>query len=291
MKNKKIIRLFTAALAVALCATAFAVPAFAGGGEGEPYYTETAGTEADPAEDAEAPEVTITDEEDPAGDDSADNNTEVDGDTLDQITELLGGLGTVTVTEDGILFTPDTEKWETQQTGTVTTCGGNLNVRTGAGLDNDAFTQLPDGAQVEVIGTEGEWVKVLLPEREGYVHSDYLTITDTGSFSLSLDGTDLSALLGALGGGQASPPPAESPSTTLAGINPQALSLMARLGPLLSQANREDDATRLLRALRPLLGEARQKKVDEAIQILQMLRLLPLLKESGVFSGLLSGLL
>ena len=195
MRNKKIIRLFTAALAVALCATAFAVPAFAGGGEGEPYYTETAGTEADPAEDAEAPEVTITDEEDPAGDDSADNNTEADGDTLDQITELLGGLGTVTVTEDGILFTPDTEKWETQQTGTVTTCGGNLNVRTGAGLDNDAFTQLPDGAQVEVIGTEGEWVKVLLPEREGYVHSDYLTITDTGSFSLSLDGADLSALL------------------------------------------------------------------------------------------------
>ena len=208
MRSKKIIRLFTAALAVALCATAFAVPAFAGGGEGEPYYTETAGTEADPAEDAEAPEVTITDEEDPAGDDSADNNTEADGDTLDQITELLGGLGTVTVTEDGILFTPDTEKWETRQTGTVTTCGGSLNVRTGAGLDNDAFTQLPDGAQVEVIGTEGEWVKVLLPEREGYVHSDYLTITDTGSFSLSLDGTDLSALLelfasGLSGGGGA----------------------------------------------------------------------------------------
>ena len=42
MKNKKIIRLFTAALAVALCATAFAVPASAGGGDGEPYYTETA---------------------------------------------------------------------------------------------------------------------------------------------------------------------------------------------------------------------------------------------------------
>lgn len=43
MKNKKIIRLFTAALAVALCATAFAVPAFAGGGDGEPYYTEQPG--------------------------------------------------------------------------------------------------------------------------------------------------------------------------------------------------------------------------------------------------------
>ena len=43
---------------------------------------------------------------------------------------------------------------------------------------------------------------------EGYVHSDYLTITDTGSFSLSLDRTDLSALLelfasGLSGGGGA----------------------------------------------------------------------------------------
>lgn len=42
MRSKKIIRLFTAMLAVALCTTAFSVPAFAGGGEGEPYYTETA---------------------------------------------------------------------------------------------------------------------------------------------------------------------------------------------------------------------------------------------------------
>ena len=204
MRNKKIIRLFTAALAVALCATAFAVPAFAGGGDGEPYYTETAGTEAAPTWDAESPEVTVTDDEDTAGN----NDTQADGDALDQLAELLGGLGTVTVTEEGIQFTPDAEGLETQQIGTVTTCGGNLNVRTGAGLENDAFTQLPNGAQVEVIGTEDEWVKVLLPEREGYVHSDYLTITDTGSFSLSLDGTDLSALLelfasGLSGGGGA----------------------------------------------------------------------------------------
>lgn len=101
-------------------------------------------------------------------------------------------------------------------------------------------------------------------------------------------GPDLSSLLGALGGG--APQPAQNESS-LAGVSPQALSMMTRLMPLLSQANREDDATRLLRALRPLLGEQRQKKVDEAIQVLQMLRLLPLLKESGVFSGLLSGLL
>lgn len=37
MRNKKIVRLFTAMLAVVLCTTAFAVPASAGGGDGEPY--------------------------------------------------------------------------------------------------------------------------------------------------------------------------------------------------------------------------------------------------------------
>ncbi len=42
MRSKKVIRLFTAMLAVVLCTTAFAVPASAGGGDGEPYYTETA---------------------------------------------------------------------------------------------------------------------------------------------------------------------------------------------------------------------------------------------------------
>ena len=46
---------------------------------------------------------------------------------------------------------------ETKQIGTVTTNGGNLNVRTGAGLDNTAFTQLPNGTVVDVIGRDGDW--------------------------------------------------------------------------------------------------------------------------------------
>ena len=56
---------------------------------------------------------------------------------------------------------------------------------------------------MEVTGTEGEWIKVLLPEREGYVHSDYLKVSENGDggFSLSLDGEELSSLLGQLAGG------------------------------------------------------------------------------------------
>lgn len=43
---------------------------------------------------------------------------------------------------------------------------------------------------MEVIGTEDNgWVKILLPEREGYVCGDYLTVSDAatggGDFSLT----------------------------------------------------------------------------------------------------------
>ena len=75
-----------------------------------------------------------------------------------------------------------------KQIGTVTTNGGNLNVRTGAGLDNTAFTQLPNGTVVDVIGRDGDWVKILLPARAGYVYGSYLTVTDTADSTVSIGG-------------------------------------------------------------------------------------------------------
>ncbi len=75
--------------------------------------------------------------------------------------------------------TANPEESEDEYIGTVTTNGGNLNVRTGAGLDNHAFTQLANGTVVEVIGTDGDWFKILLPERVGYVYGEYLTISST----------------------------------------------------------------------------------------------------------------
>ena len=77
---------------------------------------------------------------------------------------------------------------ETKQIGTVTTNGGNLNVRTGAGLDNTAFTQLPNGTLVDVIGRDGDWVKILLPARVGYVYGSYLTVTDAVDSTASIGG-------------------------------------------------------------------------------------------------------
>lgn len=98
------------------------------------------------------------------------------------------------------------EEAETKQFGTVTTKGSELNVRTGAGTSYTAFTALDNGTVVEVIGMDGNWVKILLPERVGYVYSDYLTITETGDesdsgFSLSITDEDISALLELFMGG------------------------------------------------------------------------------------------
>lgn len=91
-------------------------------------------------------------------------------------------------------------------------------------------------------------------------------------------GPDLSALagmLGALGGGQTAPKPAP------AAPGPDALGMAAKLVPIMSRLNQEDDSTRLLMALRPLLGEERRRKIDEAIKILQLMRLLPMLRDMG----------
>lgn len=60
-----------------------------------------------------------------------------------------------------------------------------------------------------------------------------------------------------------------------------------KLAPLFSSMKQEDDSTRLLRALRPLLGEKRQKRLDESVRMLQMIRILPLLKGSGILGNIL----
>ena len=112
------------------------------------------------------------------------DSADITGDDFSElISALFGSIGT--------------EK--SGKTGIVTTNGGKLNVRTGAGLDNYAFTQLPNGTVVEVVGTDGDWYMVRLPEKIGYVYSGYMTLSDTGgendsSFSFSIDPDKLSEL-------------------------------------------------------------------------------------------------
>ena len=193
MKNKRVFRLLTSLLAVGLCTTAFSVTAFAGGGED--FY--------DPP--METTEATADDTAEPEGGEDTAELTE-DG-IADLFSWLVGAKVTISVTEDGIqINTNGAEDAKPGQTGTVTTNGGRLNVRTGAGLDHTAFTQLPNGTTVEVVGEDGDWLKIILPERIGYVHSDYMTVSDAemgaegSSFSFSLASEELETLLGMFGG-------------------------------------------------------------------------------------------
>ena len=166
MKNKHMIRTFAVLLAVMLCMTAFSTVAFASDGDAAP----TSETQTEP-----------TDSVDITGDDLSNLISALFG-------SMLGG----------------TEK--SGKAGTVTTNGGKLNVRTGAGLDNYAFTQLPNGTVVEVVGTDGDWYMIRLPEKIGYVYSGYMTLSDMGGeadggLSLSIDPDKLSELFEQLMGG------------------------------------------------------------------------------------------
>lgn len=213
MKNKtrRIFRILPALLAVMLCVTAFPVTALAGGNDPAPAPLPEATTE--PVTGGLEPETeqTGTTTDGTETDAEKDTGPLTGKDITDLLSTLFGSKVSIAATDDGIQITTGTDKKEPEQTGTVTTNGGRLNVRTGAGLDKTAFTQLPNGTTVEVVGTDGDWIKILLPERIGYVHSDYLTVseketeaTGEGGFSLSIDPEEIASLLELFNSGGAS---------------------------------------------------------------------------------------
>lgn len=79
---------------------------------------------------------------------------------------------------------------------------------------------------------------------------------------------DLSAVLGA------------APRETKPAIDP---SLLLKLQSAMQSLSQPSPGVELLRALRPLLSEKRAKKVDDAVRIMQLVQLLPTLKEIGLF--------
>ena len=102
-----------------------------------------------------------------------------------------------------------------------------------------------------------------------------------------LDLNSLAALLGGLGASAQTAPPPPSPAPT-GGLG--SLGTLGLLGGLLgSRQGAEDKNVQLLRALRPHMSPARQSRVDDAIRLIQLLGLLPALRDSGLLGGLLGG--
>ena len=57
--------------------------------------------------------------------------------------------------------------------------------------------------------------------------------------------------------------------------------MLLKLMPLLSRLGQKDEGDALLEALRPHLQQERQKRLDDAGQILRLIKLLPLLEGLG----------
>jgi hypothetical protein len=70
-------------------------------------------------------------------------------------------------------------------------------------------------------------------------------------------------------------------------VDPDLMRSVMKLAPAFSRMRQEDDSTRLLHALRPFLSEKRRKKLDEALRLMQLARMLPYLKNSGLLQSFL----
>ncbi len=159
-------RIFSLMLVV-LCMTSFSVTAFASGGEA------------------------VTE---PEAESTTDTDTSSTDETVEDTEEIpysytINEDGSVVITLNGAV----TE--ETKTTGTVVTNGGRLNLRTGAGMSYEIIDQLRPGEEVIVIGSEGDWYEVIVPEKTGYVHSDYLEIMEQAEQNSEIDSALLSMIM------------------------------------------------------------------------------------------------
>ncbi|MCD7920574.1 MAG: DUF4366 domain-containing protein [Clostridiales bacterium] len=85
--------------------------------------------------------------------DSTDSEADTDEETSEDDTEVIG-------------------------TGTVVNVNSWLNLRSGAGTDYSILGKLLNGTEVEVIGQDGNWYEIVVPEMTGYVYGDYLDVSE-----------------------------------------------------------------------------------------------------------------
>lgn len=197
-------RTFAAALmALAMGVSVFSTTAFAYTGETEAteektitIQRESEQTQTEAQKDKEIQKDGET--KDTAVKESEQESFQLDDETMKEIQKMLlaylAGNDKITISVgDG----------ETVKTGTVTVSeGSRLNVRTGGGLDYQVIDQLRPGEKVTVIGEDGGWYEVTIPEKTGYVSGEFLKVeeTTTGGASMELDADMLTSLWHLIGG-------------------------------------------------------------------------------------------
>ena len=61
--------------------------------------------------------------------------------------------------------------------------------------------------------------------------------------------------------------------------------MLMKAKELMGNFRGEDKNTALIKALKPHLKPERQKKADEAIRLMKLVEMLPLIQKSGLFGG------
>ena len=102
----------------------------------------------------------------------------------------------------------------------------------------------------------------------------------------------LQSMLGAMSGGEAAAPAPPSPPPSAGGLDGLLgggggldLGILAKIAPLLGNLGKENEHTRLLHALRPYLHGGREKRLDDAIRMMQFAAIAPLLGGIGGKGG------
>ncbi len=68
----------------------------------------------------------------------------------------------------------------------------------------------------------------------------------------------------------------------LSGMGMPDLSQLSSILPVLQMFNRPDNRLEFINALKPLLSEGRRKKADEAMNLLRLMSVIPMLRERGM---------
>ena len=108
----------------------------------------------------------------------------------------------VTVTDGAVTIAYKEIETEDQVlTGTVTTMGSNLNVRTGPSTGYDIISSLANGSQVEILDEEDGWYRISFPADLAYVCGQYVRLNDITptetpeGYSFDITGEELAELL------------------------------------------------------------------------------------------------
>lgn len=117
---------------------------------------------------------------------------------------------------------------------------------------------------------------------------------DIGSILNSLSPEDMenikniaSSFMGSAGGNtpkkEAQPQQKSIPDfPDLSGLGMPDLSQLSALVPVLQAFNKPDERLEFINALKPLLSQERRQKADEAMKLVRLVSVLPLLRERGI---------